>query len=62
MKDCKCCKNDVISEEDLFKALSEHLGIKWNGVEAVAEKTFEQIKKVVLFNNGRIEIEIEDAA
>lgn len=62
MKDSKSCKNDVISEEDLFKALSEHLGIKWNGVEAVTERTFEQIKKVVLFNDGRIEIEIEDAA
>lgn len=54
--------NDVISEEDLFKALSEHLGIKWKGVEAVTENTFDQIKKVVLFNDGRIEIEMEDAA
>ena len=52
----------MISEEDLFKALSEHLGIKWNGVEAVTEKTFEQIKKVVLFNDGRIEIELAEAA
>ena len=62
LKDCKSCKNDVISEEDLFKALSEHLGIKWKGVEAVTGKTFDRIKKVVLFNDGRIEIEMVEAA
>ena len=62
LKDCKSCQNDVISEEDLFKALSEHLGIKWKGVEAVTEKTFDRIKRAVLFNDGRIEIEIAEAA
>ena len=52
----------MISEEDLFKALSEHMGIKWKGVEAVTERTFDRIKKVVLYGDERIEIETVEAA
>ena len=59
IKDYKSCQNDVISEEDLFKALSEKLGIAWKGVENVTEKTFDAIRKVVLFGDGRMEIEVE---
>ena len=52
----------MISEEDLFRILSEQLEIKWKGMEAVTEKTFARIQKVVLYGDGRIEIEMEDAA
>lgn len=60
LKDSKSCKNDVISEEELFEALSDALGIKWRGVEAVTEKTYERIEKVTLYGDRKIEIEMEE--
>lgn len=59
IKDYKSCHNGVISEEDLFKSLTEKLGIEWKGVENVTEKTFSSIKKVVLFSDGRLELELK---
>lgn len=59
IKDCKSCQNDVISEEDLFKLLSEKMGIKWRDADSVTEATFSEIRKVTLFGDGHIEIETE---
>lgn len=59
IKDYKSCGNDAISEEELYTALAEALGIKLNGADAVTEATFEKIKRVELFADGHLEIEME---
>lgn len=52
----------MISEEELFEALFNALGIKWKGVEAVTEKTFAMIEKVTLYGDRKLEIEAEEEA
>ena len=51
------CKNDVMSEEDLFQMICLQTGIRWNGVENVTAETFKNIKTVTLYKDRHIEIE-----
>ena len=52
------CKNLIIPEEELLEALTLVLGQEWNGAESVDEKTFEKIKQVKIFEDGKINVEL----
>lgn len=54
------CKNLIISEEDLMENLTEALGLPWNGVENVNEKDFEILEAVKIFEDGRIEVKLNE--
>ena len=54
LKDPKSCKNDVISEEELFQKLSDIMHFSWKGVEAITEKTFSKVKKVLVRGDGTL--------
>lgn len=52
------CKNLIIPEEELLEALTEALGAEWNGAENVDGGAFEKLKTVKIYEDGRIEIEL----
>lgn len=52
------CKNLIIPEPELLEALSEALGLEWNGTDNVDENAFEKLKTVTIYDDGRIEIEL----
>ena len=54
------CKNLIIPEEELLEALTEALGSEWNGTENADEKTFECLKMVKIFEDGRIEVDLNE--
>ena len=54
------CKNLIIPEDELLEALSETLGVAWTGVENVDESSFDKLKMVKVFEDGRIEVELRE--
>ena len=54
------CKNLIIPEEELLEALSEALGGEWNGAENVDERTFDKLKTVRIYDDGRIEVDLNE--
>ena len=44
------CKNTIVSEDDLLEALSDALGLEWNGADNVDENDFESLKAVKIFD------------
>ena len=43
-----------------LQALSETLGVAWTGVENVDESSFDKLKMVKVFEDGRIEVELRE--
>ena len=54
------CKNLIVPEEELLEALSEALGAEWNGAENVDEQIFNNLKTVKIYDDGRIEVDLND--
>ena len=54
------CKNLIIPEEELLEALTEALGKEWSGAENSDEKAFDNLKAVRIFEDGRIEVELNE--
>ena len=52
------CKNLIVPEEELLEALTAAVGAEWNGAENVDEEVFENLKTVKIYEDGRIEIEL----
>ena len=52
------CKNPIIPEEELLEALTEALGAEWSGADKVNARDFDKLKTVKIYEDGRIEIEL----
>lgn len=52
------CKNLIIPEDELLEALSETLGVAWNGEDNVKKDDFDRLRMVKIFEDGRIEVEL----
>ena len=56
-KENDCC-NTSVSEEELFRVLTETIGIKWPGYENCTAETFYCIERVEVFFDRHIEVTI----
>ena len=54
------CKNMILPENELLEALTEALGCEWNGAENVDEKIFDTLKAVRIYEDGRVETDLEE--
>ena len=52
------CKNMIVPEDELLEALSDTLGIEWDGAENAKESDFDSLKTVKIYDNGTIEIDL----
>lgn len=50
------CKNDVINEDELFEAVTQFLGLEWNGVEQMKPEDYDSIKRIELYEDGALNI------
>lgn len=52
----KGCKNGVVDEEELYEAVTQFLGLDWNGIDKMQEEDYVSIKSIELYADGTLNI------